>query len=166
MQIQIEGLDRLLKKTDPAFLLKPLRNFFERSTRTIEAHAKEKAPVDTGLLRSSIGSEIDASTPPRWGQVGTAVVYAPFMEYGTGLLAAQGARERHFPPGEALELWAGRHGIESGFQVAAAIGRRGGLKPHLFLTGAVKASLGAIEGYVRQLGSEIGQQWEARNGGD
>lgn len=53
-----------------------------------------------------------------------------YMELGTGIPA--GNPKVHWPPAAALEVWANRHGT-TGFLVARAIGRRGGLKPRKFL---------------------------------
>lgn len=48
--------------------------------------AKQLAPVDTGLLRQSIGSEpVDSKTV----LVGTATPYSVYVEYGTSNAAAQ-----------------------------------------------------------------------------
>ena len=71
---------------------------------------------------------------PLWAKGGSNVKYAPYMEYGTGRLAdaeGGGGGGRHWPPAQALEGWASRHGFGpgGGFLVARAIGRRGGLKP-------------------------------------
>lgn len=161
IQIHIDGLERLLKNTDPRILGKPLRNFFNRATITIQTKARKNAPVDTGRLRSSIGTRVDGGEVPKWGEVGTNVEYAPWMEFGTGLFAVGegGAQPRHFPPGEGLEGWAARHGMASGYAVAGGIGKRGGLKPHLYLTKAFKDSLGEIQGLVGRIGSEIAAVW-------
>jgi HK97 gp10 family phage protein len=52
----------------------------------VEAAAKVLAPVDTGALRNSLGSEaVDDLT---W-QVGTGQDYAKFVEFGTSRMAAQ-----------------------------------------------------------------------------
>jgi len=47
---------------------------------SIEAHAKTLAPVDTGLLRNSIQTQIEGPTK---ATVGTGVEYAPYQEFGT-----------------------------------------------------------------------------------
>lgn len=164
IQVQIEGLERLIKKTSPALIGVPLRKFFERAAITVQSKARENAPVDTGRLRSSIAYEIDDAAVPLYAEIGTNVAYAPFMEFGTGLFAEGegGARGRHWPPGDALEVWTSRHGMASGYAVAAAIGKRGGLKPRRFLRSALKDSIGEIRGFVQKMGDEIGQIWSAR----
>lgn len=48
--------------------------------QNIETEATSLAPVDLGILKSSINGEVDGLN----GIVGTPVKYAPFMEFGTG----------------------------------------------------------------------------------
>ena len=52
---------------------------------TAEKHAKQKCPVDTGRLRSSITNETDVNT----AYIGTNVEYAPYVEMGTSRMKAQ-----------------------------------------------------------------------------
>lgn len=156
MQVQIIGLPELIKKLGPKLVARPMHNFFERSTIAIENRAKQKAPTDTGRLKSSITHKVDDAEVPHWGQVGTNVKYAPYMEFGTGTQTdGTGKGARHWPPSGALDTWARRHGFQSGYQVARAIGLRGGLKPRRFLRDALKESLNDIRGYLDKLGKEI-----------
>jgi len=46
----------------------------------IEAQAKTLAPVDTGMLRNSIQTDIEG---PLKATVGTNVEYGPYQEFGT-----------------------------------------------------------------------------------
>lgn len=110
-----------------------------------------------GRLRGSIGHEVDSSALPLFAKVGTNVTHAPYMEFGTGAFAEGegGGSGSHWPPGEALSPWAERHGFTSGFAVAAAIGRRGGLLPRRYLRDALEASLSTIDGFLRRLESDI-----------
>lgn len=162
ISVRIEGLERLLKKASPDILAKPLRNFFERASLAVENRAKEKAPVDTGRLRSSLAHEIDGAAVPLWAKVGTNVTYAPFMEFGTGAFAEGpgGGSGGHWPPGAALDVWASRHGFASGFQVARIIGRRGGLRPRRYLRDGLAESVGDIGGFLNRAGSEIRAAWD------
>jgi hypothetical protein len=48
--------------------------------QNIETEAVSMAPVDLGILRSSINGEVDGLN----GIVGTPIHYAPYMEFGTG----------------------------------------------------------------------------------
>lgn len=51
----------------------------QKAAADIERIAKLKAPVDTGTLRNSIGSDIRGLT----AEIGPTIRYAPFVEYGT-----------------------------------------------------------------------------------
>lgn len=169
IRFEIRGLDGLIKRCSPQILEKPLRNFFERVTITAESKAKPLAPVDTGHLRASIQREVDRSELPTWGAVGILDARegsplwfkARAMEYGTGRVGdpAVSHKASHFPPwgaqNPALETWARRHGFASGFRVAQAIGRRGGLRPRPFLRPALAESVGSIQTFLMQLGNEI-----------
>lgn len=70
---------RNISNIDPSMLL-------ERACLVVENEAKINCPVDTGQLRSSITHEVHDQV----GEVGTNVEYAPYVEYGTGLFAADG----------------------------------------------------------------------------
>jgi hypothetical protein len=172
MDIEVKGLKELIAKLDDSMLDKPLRNFFNRATITIQGRARTNAPVGTsGQLRNFIVTDVDQSHPPLWAKVGVMagdgkmLQKARAMEFGTGLLAegpnAKGGR--HFPPWGArnpdLELWAKRHGFPNGFVVARIIGRRGGLKPRRYLRDAFRDSMGDIKGHLNRMASEIQSIW-------
>lgn len=150
---------RLTQKLGPALTTKPLQRFFKRVSIVVQTRARQNAPVNTGRLRASIAYEVDTSSPPEYAKVGTNVFYAPYMEYGTGLLAHKGPKKAHWPPSGALDTWARRHGILSGFLVARAIGRRGGLKPRLYLTTALEDSRGDIRSELHDTGREMLAIW-------
>lgn len=130
-----------------------LRSGLEESLFAIQAAAQSRAPVDTGRLRSSLAIAIRGGPGGRSmvGVVGTRLHYAPYMEFGTGALAVgpMPGKGRHWPPGDALEVWARRHGFESGYQVARIIGQRGGLRPRLFLTKAFKDKRKEVRSILR-----------------
>lgn len=168
-QIVIHGLEDVLKKLGPELVDKPFGDFFKSISITVQSGAREGAPVDTGHLRNAIQYEIDSGKPPLWARVGltNAAPGSPLwfkgraMEHGT---AKQGDgdvshKARHWPPGEALQVWARRHGAGSGFQVAAAIGRRGGLKPRKYLRDALKHGMGDIKKFLNDLGNDIARRW-------
>jgi hypothetical protein len=112
----------------------PVLAAFRRATLLLVSTAKRLAPVDRGILRGSIVPQV-RMTPNRTveGVVGSNVTYAPHMEFGTGIFAGNA---RYFPPPSALDLWASRHGMESGALVALAIYRRGGTRPRRYLQGS------------------------------
>lgn len=56
-----------------------------------ETHAKENAPVISSNLKNSISHVVD--TDKQECIIGTAVEYAPFVEYGTGIYNENGASQ-------------------------------------------------------------------------
>jgi len=120
----------------------PIFNAIRDATLLVTARAKGKAPVDTGRLRSSIAPEVRVVHGLEvQGIVGSNVVYAPYMELGTGTFVG---RPAHHPPASKLEVWARRHGL-SAYVVARAIGLRGGLEGRRFLHGALEENEGRIK---------------------
>ena len=136
--VEIRGLretEAKMKQVSTDLVGAPMLNAFRQATMLVERDAKIFAPVDTGRLRASIASEIRVVQSGVRGKevqgvVGSNLTYSPFMELGTGIFVG---RPRYFPPPEALEVWARRHGIPSGFIVARAIFMRGGLRGRKFL---------------------------------
>ena len=169
---EVHGLDHLERKCRDKRVFDPLRDFFSRVTIAVQSKARIHAPVDTGHLRSSIQAEIDGHTPPLWGKVGFmhASAGSPLwlkaraMEYGTGRKGDKAVSHKasHFPPSESLDLWAKRHGLPSGYIVARAIARRGGLKPRKFLRTGLAESKQTIRSYLAQLGRDIRAAWDRK----
>jgi len=159
IKIQVPDLEKVIRKLGPELISGSVGDFLKRSVITVQGKARMKAPVDTGLMRSDIKFEVDSAQPPTWGKVGTSVFYAPYQEFGTGIFVGKGF---HWPPGQALGLWAERHGFDSGYQVARIIGRKGGLEPRRFMRGGLEESLSAIKGFLAELGREIQRKWEGR----
>lgn len=145
--VRVIGDEELARKLRSNFAAAPVRRFLTRSAIVVQGHAREKAPVDTGQLRNSIAYEIDGATMPRWARIGTNVKHGPFVELGT---------RPHFPPPNALEPWARRHGFgpSGGFLVARAISRHG-TKARPYLVPGLNASQGQIRALVSTLGAEI-----------
>lgn len=169
--IQIKGLSELLRKLDAPLFADPLRNFFNRATIAVQSRARPNTPVDTGLLRNRLLTEVDAGAVPEWGKVGFLGAsegsglwfQARAMEYGTGRMGDPEVPHvaSHIPPGGALDVWAKRHGWSSGWAVAAAIGRRGGLRPRRMLRTGLREAMGEVQSALDKLGAEIRQKWES-----
>ena len=126
--VYIVGMDHLLyvlMRKAPQEFERAAREGIGKSVIDIEGSAKRNAPVDTGLLRSSIGHEVKSTFGEITGIIGTDVEYAPHMEYGT--------THTRMPPPSALDVWARRHGFPNGFVVARAILRKGGLRARRFM---------------------------------
>lgn len=60
--------------------------FMKRVVLIVLRGAKENAPVDTGLLRSSLIPEVRLEQGDVLGVIGSNVVYAPYQEFGTSLM--------------------------------------------------------------------------------
>lgn len=119
-----------------------LSSAMDTATQMVTRDAKLLAPVDTNRLRSSITPEVRTDGNTLEGVVGSNVLYAAAMELGTGTPAGHSP---HYPPPAALDLWARRHGFSSGFMVARAIWRRGGLKGRQFLQKGFDQNKAAIQ---------------------
>lgn len=142
--IEIEGLDpwRAQFRRARAETQLVLERSMATAVRVAEAQIVPRAPIDTGRLRQSIHPIVHRQPGLVIGIIGTSLHYAPYQEYGTGLLAegVGGKGKRHHPPPAAMELWAKRHGFESGKAAAWAIYKRGGVKPKRFFREGLKAA--------------------------
>lgn len=145
--IKVTGLKRLEAKLGPQLIAQPMRNFWNRSTITIQGNARRKAPIDRGQLRNEIATEVDTAFMPRWARVGTNVQHSVYQEIGT---------KPFWPPKAPLEAWGARKGLSKGqvYLIRRKIARVG-IKPKLFLTNGTTDSLPAIRGFVAVLASEI-----------
>lgn len=82
---------------------------------------------DTGNLANSI--MVDRVEGGRYTEVGPEAPYGPYVEFGT---------RPHFPPPDALEDWARRHGFDSAWPICKVIAKRG-LKARPYLMPAFDA---------------------------
>lgn len=78
---------KILLKQNKAFFSKfsekyktEFEDLLNETIQNIETEAISSAPVDLGILRSSINGEVDGLN----GVVGSTVRYSPFIEFGTG----------------------------------------------------------------------------------
>ena len=167
LHVRLEGFDRFaasLANIQPGVRT---RLFLDAVGQLIVSEARRRAPVNVGLLRSSIFHEVDQQDPPRWVDVGSKVRYAPYMEYGTGTVHdhPNWPHARHIPfvnrdengrPVAALFWYAKRKGLGygGGYAIARAIAERGGLKPRRFLRGSIE-----------DLSAKISERWtQVRDG--
>jgi HK97 gp10 family phage protein len=106
--------------------------------------ARKNTPVDTGALRNSLKATISAHSDRITGVIGSNLKYAMAVEKGT---------RPHWPPLQAIEPWARRHGLVA-FLVTRAISRRG-TKGHHMLENALEDNRRRIirffEDYNRKL---------------
>lgn len=157
LKLEIQGMREFQEKCEQ--VVKDLQgndmlDAMRRATLLVQRDAKILAPVDSGRLRASIIPEIRAEGREVLGVVGSNVVYAPYMELGTGIYAGG---KPYFPPPEALERWASRHG-STGYLVALAIYKAGGLKPRKFLQQAIENNQQRIHDLVGDAVGKIVQK--------
>lgn len=136
LRVRMQGLEevneKMLELADD-LSGKPFRDAMFQAAFIVERGAKKNAPVDTGKLRASISSDVEGRGARIQGVIGSRVKYAPFMEEGT---------VAHWPPRDALEVWAARHGIPV-FLVMRSIAQKG-LKGRRFLGRSLEDNKDAI----------------------
>lgn len=87
-EIKFEGLNDVLEMLDGAVDEDKLNAALGKACAIVERAAKEKAPKGSGELRRSITSKVEDGE----GVVFTPLLYAPYVEFGTGLFAENGGR--------------------------------------------------------------------------
>ena len=92
MSVKIEGLEHLNKTLETLLSTENMTQAMGQACAAVEASAKKKAPKDSGALRRSIASKVEAEGGNIQGVVYTALEYAPYVEYGTGLFAESDGR--------------------------------------------------------------------------
>ena len=151
IEIRVRIEDEVVRRAlaDPELVAGPIRRFLNKSALVVEAGAKERSPVDTGRLRSSITHQVASAE----ATVGTRLIYAPWVEFGT---------KPHWPPMRAMQPWAKRHGFPAGkvgaFLVARAIAKHG-TKPQPYLRPALQASLPDVRRFLEDAAREIEGRW-------
>ena len=83
-----EVFDRLVSITEP----EKVKNALKDCCLLVERRARELAPKGNGQLRNSIKSRVEQDGANQVGVVYTALMYAPYVEYGTGIFAEDGGR--------------------------------------------------------------------------
>lgn len=92
MSVKIEGLEHLNKTLETLLSTENMTQAMGQACAAVEASAKKKAPKDSGALRRSIASKVETEGGDIQGVVYTALEYAPYVEYGTGLFAESDGR--------------------------------------------------------------------------
>lgn len=139
--VRIEGLDELQRKLVGSRADVPVGRFLDRGALLIQRGAREKAPVDQGRLRNSIGVE---SPTTRSRRIGPNVEYGEWVELGT---------RPHWPPPGALAGWARRHGMTD-YQARRSIAMKG-TKARPYLQPAADEAEDGIRTLVSVLAAEI-----------
>lgn len=89
MSIKFEGLEEVLNSLDSLTDMANYSKGLDKATALVERTAKQKAPKGNGELRRSITSKVNGLE----GVVYTPLLYAPYVEYGTGLFAEENGRQ-------------------------------------------------------------------------
>lgn len=88
--VEFIGYDQIMTKLSDLYDATGIKSGMGKACAAVEATAKQKAPKDTGALRRSITSEVEADGSEVDGIIFTPLEYAAFCEYGTGLFAEAG----------------------------------------------------------------------------
>jgi HK97 gp10 family phage protein len=86
---EIEGVKEVIKMLDGVIDEDKIQAKLMECCALVERSAKQKAPKGDGELRRSITSKVEGLE----GIVFTPLLYAPYVEYGTGLFAEEGGRK-------------------------------------------------------------------------
>lgn len=97
MSVVVKGMDSLMAALSRIERGAGLRRGIGKACRLVEDAAVENCPVDTGELQQSIKSETPGPNDEPVGTVGTNKEYAPYVEMGTGLFAANGDGRKDVP---------------------------------------------------------------------
>lgn len=147
--VQIDDAAIRQALSDPQLARGPVRRFLRKAALEVKRKAKLKVPVDTGHLRRFITHEVGETE----ARVGSNVVYAPFVEFGT---------RPHWPPRKAMQPWARRHGFPKGNEGATILARiiaKRGTKPQPYLRPALEESLSDIREFLVEAAREIEARW-------
>ena len=88
MSISIRGLEEVTEALEERLSEENNQKVLERACQLVERRARQIAPKGDGHLRRSISHRIEGEE----GIVYTNLLYAPYVEYGTGLFAEDGGR--------------------------------------------------------------------------
>lgn len=88
MAFKIEGMSEIAVQIERAADVSKVEKNLKKACTLVERSAKQKAPKGNGELRRSITSKIEEDK----GIVYSPLLYAPYVEYGTGLFAENGGR--------------------------------------------------------------------------
>jgi len=155
--------DKLANLQRPTF--RALEDYIKRSSEAVAGQARTRTPVNNGALRASITAQYQATGPVSVeSSIGTNLSYAPYMEFGTGLVHDHPSwgRKRHMVSYKVLIPWVKRKfGVgdkqATGFAIAIAknIMKRGGLLPRRFLRGSLEAFEPRIKADAQKIVSAI-----------
>lgn len=119
LSIRVNVDKDLLRRLDPVTRQRIMYGAFTETESMLEAEVAQRTPVDLGLLRASVTSNVQGRGIGLRGEVFSNRDYAPVVE--------RGRRPGKFPPRRPIERWAARNLGDSRlwFVVARKIARQG-----------------------------------------
>lgn len=93
MSVKIEGMDDLKESLKDLKSCIEYEKALQKGCLIIERAAKQKAPKGNGDLRNSIKSKVTTENGEMVGVIYTNLLYAPYVEFGTGIEAEEGGRQ-------------------------------------------------------------------------
>lgn len=143
----VQGLPELQRRLSdaPEKLHAANLTAMRKSVLHLAGEAKQRTPVDTGRLRSSINNRVEGIGSEMIGRVGSplSIVNNPAGGYLEPVEFGRRAGAKP-PPSSALATWASRHGIASAYVLARAIGRRG-IPGRFMFTNAFKDNIDRVK---------------------
>ncbi len=114
LSVTIEGLDKVqaMFSKAPELITSEMKNAIQRALILLQASARQFVARDTSQLGESIKPKMINAL---YGELNVESKYGVFVHEGTA---------PHWPPIEAIEPWARRHGIPP-FLVARSIAQKG-----------------------------------------
>lgn len=91
--IRLEGLNETIRGLNKLKNVKGYTDALRKACALVERSAKENAPKGNGELRRSISSKVENQGEELVGIVYTPLLYAPYVEFGTGLFAEEEGRQ-------------------------------------------------------------------------
>jgi len=153
----LSRLEHLASGGKSGMIATELRTAFEASGFIVEDEARNRAPVNMGMLKNSITHEVDSSSMPRFVEVGTNLFYAPYVH--------NGRKPGKMPPVEPLKAWVERKQLKdedgeplSAWAVAMSIKKKG-IKPKPYLTGALEAKQRSVFRQFDKALDRVQAQW-------
>lgn len=115
--VGFKELQRDLKKMSQEMTVKVKKEAYASGLdvrKEAQSNLKGMEAWDTGHLAGTI--LVDRSSDGSIVEIGPTAPYGPYVEHGT---------KPHFPPMDALEDWARRHGLDSAWPICKAISEHG-----------------------------------------
>ena len=142
--IGYKELQRDLKKMSKETAIKVKKEAYASGLdvrKEAQDRLKESKTWDTGHLANTI--LVEPSSDGSIVEIGPTAPYGPYVEFGT---------KKHFPPPDALEGWAKRHGFDSAWPICKAIAQRG-LPPKPYL---LPAYLSVVDKFFNRVKGLLG----------